>query len=91
MRIVTKQINIYKFDELDKQTQSRIIENYITFWIDTTDIDTLNKNTNLYKAIKECEKMKTPWFLYQYIFNYCKKQILKDVKNYEYLANGEMV
>lgn len=90
MRTITKQVNIYKFDELDEQTQNKVIENYITFLLNTTDVNTLNKNTNLYKAIKKCERMQTPWFIYQYVFNYCEKNILKIVKSYEYLANGEM-
>jgi len=90
MKTITKQVNIYKFDELDEKTQNKIITDYITFWLDTIDFEKLNKNTNLYKAIKQCEKMQTPWFIHQYVFDYCKKQILKIVKSYEYLANGEM-
>ena len=90
MRTITKQVNIYKFDELDEQTQNKVVADYIDFILNTTDFDKLNKNTNLYKAIKHCEKMQTPWFIHQYVFDYCKKQILKVVKSYEYLENGKM-
>ena len=90
MRTITKKENIYKFDELDETIQNKIIVEYIDFILNTTDMQKLNKNTNLYKAIKECEKMQTPWFIHQFVFDYCKKQILKVVKSYEYLANGKM-
>ena len=90
MRTITKQINIYKFDELDENIQNKIITDYIDFILNTTDFEKINKNTNLYRAYKRCERMQTPWFIHQYVFDYCKRQILKVVKEYEYLQNGKM-
>ena len=83
-------ITIYNFKELDENTQNKIINNYIDFLINTTDFTKLHKNTNLYKAFKDCKRMQTPWFINQYIWNYCKNQILKECKKYNYFKNGEI-
>lgn len=88
MRTITKEYKVYKFDELSEDAKNKIINEYIETIILTTDFSMLNKNTNLYQAFKESEKMQTPWFLGQYIWEYCEKQILKELKKHEYYENG---
>lgn len=88
MRTITKKINIYKFDELEEKTQNNIINIYIQDILYTTNIEKLNKNSNLYKAIKKANDMQTPWFTEQYVWDYCKKDILKELKKCEYYKNG---
>lgn len=88
MRTETKTIKIYNFDELNEDIKNTVINNYIEILLTTVDISNLNKNTNLYKAIKKAEDMRTPWFSSQYVWEFCRNSILKDVKKYEYLENG---
>ena len=84
----TKIIELIEFDELSDEVQESVIDDTIRFIIDTTDFDKLNKNTKLYKAYKACEKMSTPWFLGQYIWEYCKKMVLKTCKGWLYSEDG---
>lgn len=90
MRTETKTIKIYKFDELDETVKNAIINTYIETLLISIDISKLNKKTNLYKAIKKANDLKTPWFTGQYVWDFCKNNILKDVKKYEYLEDGSI-
>ena len=88
METIIKKINIYKYDELEETAKNRVINKYIEEIILTTDFSMLDKRSNLYRAFKESEKMQTPWFLGQYIWEYCEKQILKTLKSHKYYENG---
>lgn len=90
MVTLTKQIEIYNFKELSTETQEKIINEFVQMIVENTNFEELDKHTNLYKAYKKCEELKTPWFLGQYIWEYDKKNILKMCKNYNYLKNGEI-
>ena len=90
MRTITKEFKIYKYDELSEDSKEKVINDYIESWLCLTNFETLNKNTNLYKAIKKAEEMQTPWFEMQYVWDYCKKDILKNVKRDEYYENGSV-
>lgn len=90
MRTIVKKINIYKFNELNKESQDKVISDYIDFVVDTTNFDDISKNSNLYKAFKKANEMRTLWFLGSYIWQLCEKQILKEVNKCEYLENGEI-
>lgn len=87
---IVKKIKIYDFKELDQNIQEKIINNFITMIIEMTNFEELNKNTNLYKAYKKAEELKTPWFTGQYIWKYDKKHILEMCRSYTYLENGEI-
>lgn len=87
---VIKETKIYNFKELENKVQDKVINNFINMLVQFTDFEKLNKNTNLYKAYKKANELKTPWFLGQYIWEYDKKNILGMCKNYNYLENGEI-
>lgn len=90
MRTITKEFKIYKYDELSEKSKEQAVSDYIEWWLGTIDFEKLNKNTNLYKAIRKAEEMRTPWFEMQYVWDYCKKDILKNVKRDEYYENGSV-
>ena len=91
METITKTIKIYNFNELNEEAKGKALYNYIDFLVNTIDdITKLNKNSNLYKAIKKAEDMKTPWFVYDYVYTYCNKQILRTIKKYKYFEDGEL-
>lgn len=51
------------------------------------------KEFNIYKfneLKEECEDLQTPWFIGHYIYDYCKKDILKKAKKYMYYENGNI-
>ena len=74
-----KKIKIYNFKELKEDIQNKVIDNFINMIINFTNFEELNKNTNLYKAYKKAEMMKTPYFLGQYIWEYDKKTYIRNV------------
>ena len=91
MRTVIKKYDVYKFDELNEQAQEKVIDDYIDWYIyEKTQNKEPRKNSNLYKAFKKAKDLQTPWFLRQFVFDYCEKDILKEVKKYEYYENGGM-
>ena len=89
MRIVNKDIKVFKFQELSEDIQNKIVKEEIDYMLDTMDYENISKNSNLYKAVKECEKMQTPWFIENYVWDYCQKDILKRLSKYEYEENGK--
>ena len=90
MKTVVKEYKVYNFDELCEESKDKAINEYIEFMIQTTDFDSISKNSNLYKAYKKANDMQTIWFLGSYIWEYCRKQVLKEVKQYYYLENGSV-
>lgn len=80
-----------KFDELSEKVKERVINDFISLLIDITDFSTLSHNSNLYRAYKESDKMKTPWFIGEYIWEYCEKQILKELRKYRYTKEGKVI
>jgi len=83
-----KLINIYEFKELSTEVQNKVIEDEIEFAIEeyNTDISTY---AGVGKAIKISEELHTPWFLGQYVFDYCKDELYKYVEKYYYTKEGK--
>lgn len=90
MRTITMRYNIYSFDELSLQAQNKAINDRINLWIEHIPFDKISHNSKIYKVYKECEEMQTPWFLSEYILEQCKEQVLKELKELEFLADGEL-
>ena len=90
MRTVTQIVRVYKFNELDGDAQDRAINGEVDFIIETTDFNKLSKNSNLYKAYKRCSELKTPWFLGSYIMEHCENMVMKQVRQREYLVDGDV-
>ena len=90
MKKIVKEFNIYKFNELKEESKDKVINNFIEELVEFTDFSKISKNSNLYKAYKQCEDLQTPWFIGNYIYDYCKKDILKKAKKYMYYENGNI-
>ena len=86
------EIGIFNFDELEEDIKENVIDNAITFIIDTMDLEKLKnkKDSGLYKAWKKSEDMRTPWFLGSYIWEYAEKEVLELCRGNEYFKNGEV-
>ena len=87
----TKIIELFRFDKLSEEAQNKAINDVIRTIIETTDFMKLNKNSKLYKAYRDCERMQTPWFLAEYIWDYCKSAILKECRRWVYSADATII
>lgn len=88
MKTIVKEYHIFKYNELCDDAKERAIYNYIDDMANDINWDTINKNSNLYKAIKKAESMQTPWFTYNYIYEYCEKEIMKNIRKLEFYEDG---
>lgn len=62
MRTVTETFNVYKFDELDDNVKDKVINDLITFFIETNQ-----RSENIDRAVAKADKMQTPRFASEYI------------------------
>ncbi len=90
MRTTTKEFTLYKFDELTKKAQERAINNEVEFWIMLENSGDTDLPPFVTKAVKEAERMHTPWFFGQIIWDEGQKEILQSLRDQEYLASGEV-
>lgn len=88
MRQVTKTYNVYDFSELNEKAQEKAIDHAVGFFIEFYAYDDLSPA--MQKAINKAERMKTPWFVGSYIWDYAKDEILAECNEYEYLEDGSI-
>jgi hypothetical protein len=86
MKIITKTYEVYSFDELNEESQNRVIDSTIRMVLDLPFMLT----ENMKNAIRKADAMQTPWFTEEYIRDYAEEDIMVIVNDYEYLKNGEV-
>ena len=88
----THAIKTYNFDELDGSAQDKALCDHIEFWLDCESEFLYAHNENFKKAVDAAEGMKTPWFTGQYVYEYCKQDIIDEIKinEYEFYSDGEI-
>ena len=89
MRVVTKSYEVYKYNELSDDAKRKAMNDYINELIEVMPFEELSHDSNFYKAYKECERMRTPWFIAEYIYEYCKDELEKDLSEYWFLEDGK--
>lgn len=91
-KIIQLQIDVYEFDDLPENIQEKIIYNHIDVWINTRNYNTKQKG-RYEKAIDKSEEMNTPWFVASYVYDYCKDEIIAEIKDNKYLFDikGELI
>lgn len=87
-KIVTKQFEVFTFDELEDQARHRAINDEINFMVEFTNYD--QAGPEIKKAIDKAEQIQTPWFIGEYVFEYCKADILEALKGMSFLENGQI-
>lgn len=92
MKRISISLDVYSFDELSEEGRERAINDYVEFLMDTADINSPECDPDLKRAILQADRMQTPWFTESYIWEYCEKWILEDLRNPEqfYLKSGEV-
>ena len=88
MKKITKEYEVYSYDELLPVAKDKAVSDYIQFLMDVIPYEQLDGN--LKKAVDKAEDMKTPWFTASYVWEYCKDEIIEGCKQYEYLNDGSI-
>jgi len=88
MKTVT--IPVYEYDELSEEVQTKVTTETIQSMIETFDGSAASCSDGLYKAITEAEKMQTPWFTVEYVWDYCKEEVLELCRDWMYFKDGRV-
>ena len=88
MKTVT--IPIFEYDELSKEAQEKVINETIQFMIETIDPETDECSLEFIRASKEARELQTPWFLAEYVWDYCKEEVLGYCREFFYFKNGSV-
>lgn len=92
MKEITKTYKIYEFDELSEEAKERAISDHIEF-----EIEIYNPNNEfpsyIDEAVKEAERLQTPWFLGSIIYERNKEDIIEAIKanKYGFYGSGELI
>ena len=86
MREVT--IKVYEFDELPEEIKNKVTAEAINFLIETYDEETASEEMK--KATEDANKRLTPWFTGEYVWEYCKDEVLGLCRSCEYERDGEV-
>ena len=91
MRTITTVTKVYSFEELSEEGKLKAISDHIDFWIEMGDMQF--PSDDLKRAYQEADQMQTPWFLGEMIFEYCKEEIIEEIKinEYEFTIDGEII
>lgn len=87
MKTLTKTFEVYSFDELDEKSQTKVINDTIQCFLET-DYDLLSPS--MQKAIDKAERMQTPWFVGNYMWEYAQDEVMVSINDFVYLKNGEI-
>lgn len=80
----TKTITLYSFDELSDEAKLKAISDHINF-----EIEIMTEESIYYPYAIEMEKMQTPWFLGETIYENEKQSIIETIKANDYLFTIE--
>jgi hypothetical protein len=84
----TIKTKVYKFNELTPQAQEKAICDHINF-----EIEVMTQDSYLWEYALEMERMQTPWFLGEYIYEKAKELIIETIEanEYEFTENGNLI
>mgnify|MGYP000937857675 CR=1 FL=1 len=88
MKEVTVTYKVYTFDELSEEARERAINDEIKFYLEAYSYEDIPEE--MQHAIDKAEKMQTPWFTGEYIWEDCKEFILDGCRQYDYTADGKV-
>ena len=88
MRI--KETKVYQFDELSDRAKEEAISDHINFMLEVIQYE--DASDNFKKAIDKAEAMQTPWFTGSYVYEYCKDEVIENIKinEYEFTEDGKL-
>ena len=89
----TIQVNLYQFSELSEDAKEKAIHDHIEFEISEIGCRKDDEQFNpFWKYAKEMEKMQTPWFLHELIYEKAKDIIIRtlEINEYYFDENGNL-
>jgi len=88
MQTITREYTVYKYDELSQEAKDQALENEISFYIECIDYKEMSELMK--KAVDTANRMLTPWFTGNYIYDYCKQEIEDTIRinDYWFTADG---
>jgi hypothetical protein len=89
MKTITDVYNVFTYDELGDKAQMAVVNQTIQDWIECPDTMPYEAREDYYKAEKQANRMQTPWFFGEIIWEYCKGFVLNEAKQSYYLASGK--
>jgi hypothetical protein len=89
MKTITETFYVFTYDELPKPAQGSIVNQIIQDWIEHPDLVSEGAYRLYNKAGEQSERLRTPWFFGEYIWEYCKEFVLGEAKQSYYLASGK--
>jgi len=85
--IITKEYEIYEFNELTSEAKSRAINDVLMSITDVPELyPELKEEIN--RAQDKSEKMYTPWFFATYLWEFAEEKILEILSQGAYLKDG---
>ncbi len=86
MRIHTIRTKVYDFSELSDKAKEQAISDQIQF-----EINTMNEQSTYWQCAVEMERMHTPWFLAECIYEN-KESIIETIEanEYEFTETGKL-
>jgi len=87
MRTLITKVKVYKFDELSDKAKEKAIRDTIQ-----CELSVPNEDSFVWDSIRQAEKMETPWFAGEYVYEMHKKDIVNIIRanGYEYTVDGKV-
>lgn len=79
----------YTFKELTLEAQEMAIRARAAYWAKCLSVDDVPTDCNYYKAYRKCHEQGTPWLFVDYVSEYCREEIIKEIVNFEFNADGK--
>lgn len=89
MKTITEQIDLYTYDELSPDAQSKAVNSLIESWEECEPIVPEKARDGYNRAWEFAERMQTPWFWGGYIWEYCEQQVLSECHSAYFLKDGK--
>lgn len=86
----TINVRIYKFNELRATAQAKAIDWIINSWIEDPFNVHVDAIQDFNKLCEEADRLRTPWFLGQMVYEKCLDKVVDQCMTYEYYWDGEV-
>lgn len=82
-------VNIYTFDELKANAQMQAVNKMINLWMEYPSMIPTKKATDKFKELfDKAERLRTPWFLGEMIYEEQLNDVIECCKWFEYYSDG---
>ena len=89
MKTIRPAVDLYTFYELNEKAQDKAINRLIDAWIQCEALIWEDALPSFKKAVAEAERMDTPWFLKEIIFDYCKEYVYQELDSWYFTKDGK--